>query len=790
MRKWDGLMPGRVCSHPGHLLEDHLLNVRKLAEEICNYFNIELSSTQKDAFLFHDLAKAHPSFQRRLCGRCPEQNNCGNYRNDFQFKLKRLEHSSPSAVMFLAYAHDLFTADAIRRHHTSIQNFDEIQDFWINELTYSTNEKTGFYDLIYQIPVWDGAKKIFPILKIKPTKWQDLLPSQEEWEEDIFDLTNELLWGDNDKVLEWLKLRLFYSILITADRWDAKVRDSLNYHGVSATPAKIEDYVSKLPPNNISSWRGNLRLKTVASAQKNIAGPGIYTLTLPTGAGKTLIGLEIALSIVNNLGAKKIIYVLPFLSLIEQNADVARKIFSASEVEEDHHLAFANPAGAEKENGENNFAKEFISFFRYWLEPVTITTFAKFWDVIFSPYANDTMSFHTLQNAVVLLDEIQSIPAGYWQGLGEVLQLISKKMNTIFILMTATQPEIGEGKELSSERVFFPIPRHDIKWQPQVNSFEALFELLKDEGLENEDTMLVFNTRKSALEFYFQLEEIKEELKNNTELFFLSSWVTPKDRRRIIEALKRKERQKEQRWLVTTQVVEAGIDLDFGLVLRDLGPLDSIIQIAGRCNRHGSRPYLGRVFITELRDERNDLSSRTYASYVYDSILLSQTRLFLNKHSSFNEKEYPLIIEEYYRLIKEAVKEESIWKNIEEGKWGEYQRLIQERHLNEVTLVIDKTGELFAEMQEILKLENRLENVAEKRNFFRKLGQYSVEVPFKYLMEWEERLGSYIITEEEPILERVEDIWFLKPPGIDQKVYFSNFGFVPVEIFDAHCGQE
>ena len=192
---------------------------------------------------------------------------------------------------------------------------------------------------------------------------------------------------------------------------------------------------------------------------KDVRGPGVYTLTLPTGAGKTLTGLAIAHEWAIGFGCKSIIYGLPFISIVEQTASVAKEVFGNVNVQEDHSLAY----GKGHDEDTADYSKETVAWkkmstlFRFWREPVVLTTLVHLWDALFNPKANRTMNFHRLSNAVVILDEPQTISPRFWKGFGQVLSYLSQKWNTFFLLMTATQPQIASHRELAPPNTFFPI---------------------------------------------------------------------------------------------------------------------------------------------------------------------------------------------------------------------------------------------------------------------------------------------------------------------------------------------
>jgi len=747
------LKDGQIYSHPHKLLDKHLQGTLKIAEEIALSCGIELNEKAKNALLLHDIAKAHPTFQKMLLtGR------------------GKFGHAEPSAVMVLNLTRDLLYTEAVRRHHSRLQNMpSEVWKFW-NEWELDDNQR-----LFRCLPWWTGANDIALAMQLDIQSWYELLPNQDEWEDIITDVVEKTTDESGQAMqFDWLKLRSFFSILVASDRMDAAIGERLPLNKLETDFAQLKEYLQEKKDDKLAEWREGVRKGVIDHARLVLNKPSIYTLTLPTGAGKTIAGLQAASEFAQRSKASRIIYVLPYVSLVEQNADIAR-IFLRN-VREDHHLAYGNSdTDTEKEYEQKN-NEDFISFFRYWQEPVIITTLAKLWEVLFSPRANDAMSFHSLYNAVVIFDEPQAIPANSWLGLGNTLEMLSSELNTTFILMTATQPEIAKGTELAPNPVIFPAIRHKFHWLGQRITIEELVQFMVKQGALTNSSLFVLNTRKSALLMWIEIR------KKGLIPYFLSRWMTPLDRNHVLQEIKTKEKNRELRCLVSTQVIEAGIDLDFELAFRDLGPMDSIIQVAGRCNRHCTKE-LGRMFIAELGEK-----GRSYATQVYDSVLLQQTRLIFQKFNEFDESLTPQIIADYYGAISSIVDNSELWGNITEGRWGEYVSLFSNYDQNEAMLIIDYDGNIDTKIellqQPVNKGEDKLTAVKKRRQLYMELSRCSISVPKKYLDEWGNRCGAMIFSNEPDIIEQIgPEMWVVRQRGIG-KIYRRDIGFVPASIWD------
>lgn len=759
-----------------------MLGTLSLARELAGRCGLELTSAAEKALLMHDLAKAHPAFQFKLCRNCTQQNDCGGCQTGPKKGGRGgFSHSEPSAAVVFALTRDLLAAEVVRRHHTSLDNLDAVTDFWMG-LPYHGEEDEGFFDVVSAIPSWSGLERLRAHLPtgIQSGDWNSLFAPEEDWYDFIFQ--QKLYWDEQIGPDKWLALRLLYSILVAADRWDAVVGCAWEQPPLETNTSSVDRYLSKKKPDKLTSWREGVRRKVVENARNTVQTPGLYTLTLPTGTGKTLIGLEIAMDAAERLSARSIIYVLPFISLVDQNARVASHLFDF--VQEDHHLAYGSAEKGEAGDGGGSPEEKFVSFFRYWREPVVITTFSKFWDVIYSPRANDAMSFHRLGRAVIVLDEPQSVPSHLWEGLGKTLSYIAEELDSVFVMMTATQPRMVNGPELAHETVSFPYERYRVSWlggsPGRRMNVSGAARFLDEKGVRRRDTLVVLNTREAVLHIYMHLRQL------GMRPLFLSRWVTPYDRRRVISRLQELEKKQPRRCLVATQVVEAGMDLDFDLVFRDLAPLDSIVQVAGRCNRHAARDG-GEVYVAELfkdDDGEGEKTARAFASYVYKSVHLNLTRQLLEENPSFTESDASDIVTLYYDRLKDAQRDEPLWDDLCTGNWGNYRFPFDE--IPETMLVVDRDGTVAPLLEEALIPQRGVEEAERKRRLFRYLTEHSVPVACKHLEEWYYRLGGSVITEEAPCLEkRGDDLWLLRPDGVG-KMYLPEIGFIPLPLWERY----
>lgn len=735
-----GSLLGEKRSHPEKLLIVHLRNVAEFAQALAANQNLELDKSLLTAIaLTHDIGKVHGKFQKLLDG-------VGSGVN----------HAKPSAWFTYSVTDDILAAEVVCRHHTGLRNLDDLIADW-------ASDQEGNKVMKSLLPAWP-----FMISEESFYNLQLYLYSNLKYEVGIE---------------HWFNLRLLYSLLIAADRMEAV--------GITSLPnKKIPGFSQpRLPSRSekIDAWRQNVKEACLQKAKK-IEKPGVYTLTLPTGAGKTLTGLAIAYEWARRYHAKSIIYGLPFISIVEQTASVAKGVFGNENVQEDHSLAY----GKGQEGEAVDYSKEAAAWekmstlFRYWREPVVLTTMVHFWESLFNPKANRSMNFHRLCNAVVILDEPQTISPRYWKGFGQLLFYLSQKCNTFFLLMTATQPQIASQEELAPPNTFFPYNRHQYEIAMDDSSkaikkvkIDELTEILENYLSVNECSgLVVVNRKKAAVQAY----RVLEGLNLQAPILLLSGWVTPYRRRVILRYLKWLEKNRFRHYLVATQVVEAGVDLDFGWVFRDLGPLDSIIQVAGRCNRHSRKDFLGKVVVAELTDGRGHTSWRN----IYDEILIDKTKEVLIDKPVFSEQDVGIIVDKYYKKILDGLAEIPIFERLSQGQWGEYAKLFEEEEETyNVTVFIEENSRLLPMLKKLEETDWTLENRDEQKRLIQKVMQYAIEIPKTMISACRSFCADIYTDDDEPIFRPIFDgrAWLLRKDAVKKEggLYNPLLGFIPPE---------
>lgn len=408
-----------------------------------------------------------------------------------------------------------------------------------------------------------------------------------------------------------LFVKYLFSCLVDADRLDAYLFDinekysqkQTNWDGLLQI---FENAISKYPATTqINFIRKSISEKCKSAADKE---SGIYQLSVPTGGGKTLSSLRFALHHSKKYHKKRIIYVIPYLSIIEQTAANLRDVLNLpkdSQVVFEHHSNLVEP-----EDEASAEIRKLIA--ARWDSPIIITTFVQFLESVMSSKSGKLRKFASMADSVIIFDEIQSVPIKTIHCFNEVVTYLSKIMNSTIILCSATQPtlESTQRKNLSIQKDVYLIDcREDFNDLERVSvsienekNWEEASDFILEKANENGNCLVIVNTKNSALEI-FDLLKIKT---SDFEVKHLSTSMYPAHRAAIISQVKSSLNNNEKIICVSTQLIEAGVDISFSCVVRTISGLDSIAQAAGRCNRNGESLTPKPVYIFSLKDENLD----------------------------------------------------------------------------------------------------------------------------------------------------------------------------------------
>ena len=433
--------------------------------------------------------------------------------------------------------------------------------------------------------------------------------------------------------------RMLFSCLVDAD-YSVSASDE-NPEYLNQTEKTEFDVMQVL--KTLYEYRENIRQKSDADSALNRlrdelfeqcgrmgeTTDGLFTLTAPTGTGKTLALFHFALRHCMVTGKRRIIIVLPFLTLTEQNAGIYRSIFP--EVLEDHSQSDLEDA-----------AREFAT---RWSVPVIVTTSVQFFESLFAYKPTECRKLHNIANSVVIFDEAQTLPPEITGATLQAVNELCNRYHCTMVFSTATQPDFDTLKTISwkpteimqeNAGLYKALQRTNVEW----NLDEAIsFDEIAEQMSQYRSVCAIVNLRPHARKLYLTLKEQCPD----EELFFLTTDLCTAHRSVIVAEINRRLENCLPCRVVATQCIEAGVDFDFDVLYRALAPLDSIIQAAGRCNRNGRLSEGGRVIVF-VPDEKEPL----YPGNWYESA--AQKVAFLN-HKNPIDIHNPAHIKEYYRLL-------------------------------------------------------------------------------------------------------------------------------------------
>ncbi|MEN9865948.1 MAG: hypothetical protein RL748_1538, partial [Pseudomonadota bacterium] len=410
-----------------------------------------------------------------------------------------------------------------------------------------------------------------------------------------------------------LWLRLLFSCLVDADFLDTEFFMDQGKHaaryGFPALPelhSRFDQHMATLASKAKPGLINTLRSSILQQCRKQASLPkGVFTLTVPTGGGKTLSSMAFALEHAARHQHRRIIYAIPYTSIIEQTADVFRKVFGEDSFIEHHSNADADQS---KEDHRTRLACE------NWDAPLVVTTNVQLFESLFAAKTSRCRKLHNIVNSVIVLDEAQLLPPNFLQPIIDVLKLLTTHYGVSLVLCTATQPALNQREHPDPRRSFDGFEPTEIIDQPQalyqqlqrvqvhlpddLNRQRPWGDIAQDVA-DHDCVLAIVNTKKSAYELWSRLP---------AGTLHLSALMCGQHRSDLLKQIRTRLTNKragidtEPLRVVSTQLIEAGVDVDFPVVYRALAGLDSIAQAAGRCNREGNLPDKGQVhvFVPEI----------------------------------------------------------------------------------------------------------------------------------------------------------------------------------------------
>ncbi len=405
----------------------------------------------------------------------------------------------------------------------------------------------------------------------------------------------------------------------------------------------------------------------------------IYSLEAPTGSGKTLSGMNFALTLRQRLleiknSKYRIIYILPFTSILEQTHSVMKRMLGvindSSNVLLKHHgdadlkfsrqefsdiptsFALDEDPSTVSRNEEEEEPNVSAFYIEGWNSEIIITTFHQFFHSVFTNNKKNLRKYSKFSNSIIIMDEVQGFPLRYWNLFDRFIPKFLDFLDSYLLFSTATLPGILTINppivSKSASSLFQKLNRTSVKFIDQEIQPENLIQVLHQQNVFDsiQSFLIVLNTINSSQIVYRSVSS--DPFFDDWEKYYLSASITPKERKNRIDTIKSKLKGKEKVVLVSTQVIEAGVDISFQAGVRDISTMDSIIQTIGRINREGEIGQ-GICYVTKLINQKK----RLLASFVYDKELLNFTIKILQENSPINEKSYRKLVRNYFELAKE-----------------------------------------------------------------------------------------------------------------------------------------
>lgn len=673
----------QILAHPDQSLVKHLLGVARRAKEFAARFQGE--NHAELAGLLHDLGKAEKEFQDRIAGK----------------KADKHPHAHHGAA--LALEHQVWpVAFAINGHHAGLHDRSDLQQVpskW-------TRPARGCEGLLRGDGEWPA--QTWPVVdfgKILPAWLEEIsfaTASERDAKMRAVDFYTRMLFSamvDADRLdtEDANRAEGSQANVLKRKAWrfgpkclaEIGAAESL----LKMLKTAIGERVATARSKNASEAVMDVRAKVLATCEEKSANDrGVFTLAVPTGGGKTLASIAFALHHIahhnKNLAEedprrlRRIIVVIPYLNIIQQTTRELRDVFKCTAADPiilEHHSQASDPKIKGGENKKNDNDADGYDKERplrqlaaeNWDAPIVVTTSVQFFDSLFSRRPADARKLHNICQSVLIFDEVQTLPPLLLQPILDALKELTNKQRRYgcsLVLCTATQPALGKSDDFEFG---FEDPTSIISPEIASDYFKRL-KRVEYHGLSKDNpppeisndalatamlaapckqALAILNTRKQARALFDLLAAKSKGVESLRDtVFHLSTWMYPAHRLQVLTEVTRRLNDKKPCFLVSTQCVEAGVDVDFPAVWRAFGPYDSIVQAAGRCNRNGAlkgdagQSIFGQVHVFTPSDPAKP-------GGIYEAAM--QTAALLCKMDKADPHD-PSSFERYFRLFYQA----------------------------------------------------------------------------------------------------------------------------------------
>ena len=570
---------------------EHCKNTASLAESYL--VDLDLANAGKIIGLLHDAGKLTKEFDDYINGASKAARGSIDHSYAGAKYLADMSDDERKAIAGIGLAHTIISHHGL---HDWVD--DDCRDYY--KIRTSKNE--GYDQVLNDLSELIGNIDLDTLFNNAAVEW--------------LNAANRIKATDKTEFAFYVGMleRLLLSALIDADRTDTsdfmsntKTLQHIDNSSLWKSMDKSMDRMLERFANmtdTISIQRRSISDRCAKFAEHQV---GVCKLIVPTGGGKTLSSLRFAIKQALYFGKKQVFYIAPFMSILEQNSEVIEALAGKENFLE-HHSNLAAEIDDENEYNAYQLSAE------RWDPPVIATTMVQFLNTLFSGKTSSVRRMHRLSNAVIIIDEVQSVPLKCTHLFSLAVNFLAKVCKSTIVLCSATQPtfdknrykiQFDELSEMTGDHTldFQIFHRNDIvpKLETYGYDFEEAAEFCRKRFEENNDLLLIVNTKAQALNMY---KLLKEKMKGRAFLFHLSTNMCPKHRKKRINTLRRSLKRNLPVICVTTQLIEAGVDISFSCVVRAIAGLDNAAQAAGRCNRNGEKGRICPVYIINFKNEQ------------------------------------------------------------------------------------------------------------------------------------------------------------------------------------------
>ena len=590
-------------------VKEHLYNVSKMAKEYGA--KISLDATGELIGILHDMGKGTKKFDSYI-------HYSSKHPNDKSLK-GTINHSTAGAKFiydnfYNSDPYQKFTAQlislAICSHHGGLIDCLDLKG--IDKFTDRMNPDK---DISY-----DESLDYFKEECLEMTSIKDIFNKSKEEIKAVLTKINKM--GGSSKFGRFaagMLEKYLFSCVIDADRYDTYTfmegREQQQKIDKSALWNELSDKLETTLKSYPKLTRIDLLREEVSMSCKTFAKnkPGVYQLSVPTGGGKTLSSLRYALEHAKNFNKDRIFYVIPFTTIIDQNAKEIKDILGHEDMILEHHSNLITDYSQDNDDEQEDYKL----LTERWDSPIILTTMVQFLDTLFSGGTQGVRRMHNLANSVIIFDEIQAIPIKCINMFNSAINFLSNICNVTIILCTATQPllsktemplKLSKNANIISDihEKFEQFKRVNLVDKTTIGGYStfALKNFILEKMDKVESVLVILNTKNAAKQIFNELEKANTDLPIEKQylIFHLSTSMCPSHRINILQDI-RKKLGHERVICISTQLIEAGVNISFGCVVRSLAGLDSIAQAAGRCNRHGESSSCSDVYIVNVEGE-------------------------------------------------------------------------------------------------------------------------------------------------------------------------------------------